>query len=565
MAGAIGPTNVTLSLSPKVEDPAYRAMTFRQIAEAYRQQIAGLVEGGADVLLIETIFDTLNAKAAIWAARRLAADTGVRHATHGLRHDHRSLGPHAVGSDGRRVLAVGAPRRPAHDRPELRRSAAPTCGPYIQELSGLADALVCAYPNAGLPNALGCYDETPDQTAAILGDFARSGFVNIVGGCCGTTPDHIAAIVGAVAGVAPRRPVERRRSLHLSGLEPFELTDDIPFVNVGERTNVTGSAKFRRLIKNGEFAEALDVARDQVENGAQIIDVNMDEGLLDSREAMVTFLHLIAAEPDIARVPVMIDSSKFDIIEAGLECVQGKPVVNSISMKEGVEPFLRQARVCRDHGAAVIVMAFDENGQADTADRKVEICARAFDLLTAELDFPRRGHHLRPEHLRRRHRHRRARPLRARLHRGHRPSCASGSPRRTCRVACRTCRSRSAATNVSARRCTRCSCSTRSSSGMRMGIVNAGQLAVYEQIEPELRELCEDVVLARRPDAAERLLQSATDYVGEGAAARERVGHRVARLGRRQAPRARSGERHHRVHRARRRGGARCARSRRCR
>ncbi|MEZ5247915.1 MAG: dihydropteroate synthase [Ilumatobacteraceae bacterium] len=260
--------------------------------------------------------------------------------------------------------------------------------PYVDELSSLADTLICVYPNAGLPNALGCYDESPAQTAAIIGEFARAGFVNVVGGCCGTTPAHIAAIADVVNGMPPRRPGERRRLLQLSGLEPFALTDDIPFVNVGERTNVTGSAKFRRLIKNGDVAEALDVARDQVENGAQVIDVNMDEGLLDSREAMTTFLRLIAAEPDIARVPVMIDSSRFDVIEAGLECVQGKAVVNSISLKEGVEPFLAAARVCRDHGAAVIVMAFDERGQADTVERKVSICSRAFELLTTELDFP---------------------------------------------------------------------------------------------------------------------------------------------------------------------------------
>ena len=253
--------------------------------------------------------------------------------------------------------------------------------PYVQELATLADALVCAYPNAGLPNALGCYDETPAQTSAILREFATAGFVNVVGGCCGTTPDHIAAIADAVAGIPPRRPAERRGTLQLSGLEAFELTDDIPFVNVGERTNVTGSAKFRRLITNGDYGEALDVARDQVENGAQVIDVNMDEGLLDSRHAMVTFLNLIAAEPDIARVPVMIDSSKFDVIEAGLECVQGKPVVNSISLKEGEQKFLDQARICRDHGAAVIVMAFDEQGQADSVDRKVAICPRAYQLL----------------------------------------------------------------------------------------------------------------------------------------------------------------------------------------
>ena len=317
VAGAVGPTNVTLSMSPRVEDPGYRTMTFRGVAESYRQQIAGLVEGGVDVLLIETIFDTLNAKAAIWAARRHAAETGIitplmisgtitdrsgrtlsGQTTAAFWQSIRHADPVSVGLN----CALGGA--------EMR--------PYIHELATVADTLTCAYPNAGLPNALGCYDETPDQTAAILGEFADAGFVNIVGGCCGTTPGHISAIADAVAGKPPRIPVERRRTLQLSGLEPFTMTDNIPFVNVGERTNVTGSAKFRRLITNGDFAEGLHVARDQVENGAQIIDVNMDEGLLDSKQAMITFLNLIAGEPDIARVPVMIDSSKFAVIEAGL-------------------------------------------------------------------------------------------------------------------------------------------------------------------------------------------------------------------------------------------------------
>jgi 5-methyltetrahydrofolate--homocysteine methyltransferase len=395
--------------------------------------------------------------------------------------------------------------------------------PYIAELSGLTDTLVCAYPNAGLPNALGCYDETPEQTASILGEFARAGFVNVVGGCCGTTPEHIAAIAAATAGVSPRRPVERRRVLQLSGLEPFTLTDDIAFVNVGERTNVTGSAKFRRLIKDGQFGEALDIARDQVENGAQVIDVNMDEGLLDSRQAMVTFLNLIAAEPDIARVPVMIDSSKFDIIEAGLECVQGKPVVNSISMKEGVEPFLAAARICRDHGAAVIVMAFDEHGQADTAERKVEICTRAFELLTTQLDFPPEDIIFDPnifavatgiaEHDRYGLDFIEAT---AELRRRFPTSNVSGGVSNLSFAFRGNDRVREAMHSVFLFHAI--------TAGMRMGIVNAGQLAVYEAIDAELRELCEDVVLARRPDAAERLLTAATEYVGEGGIQRERIG-----------------------------------------
>jgi 5-methyltetrahydrofolate--homocysteine methyltransferase len=522
VAGAIGPTNVTLSLSPKVEDPGYRVKTFREMAEAYRQQIAGLVDGGVDVLLIETIFDTLNAKAAIWAARRHAADTGsaIPLMVSGTITDRsgRTLSGQTVGAFWQSVrhadpLTIGL--NCALGGAEMR--------PYVQELASLADTLVCAYPNAGLPNALGCYDETPDQTSATLREFATAGLVNVVGGCCGTTPDHIAAIADAVAGLPPRRPAAPRRTLHLSGLEPFEFTDDIPFVNVGERTNVTGSAKFRRLVTNGEYAEALDVARDQVENGAQVIDVNMDEGLLDSRHAMVTFLNLIAAEPDIARVPVMIDSSKFDVIEAGLECVQGKPVVNSISLKEGEEKFLAQARVCRDHGAAVIVMAFDEQGQADSVERKVAICARAYGLLVDELDFPPYDIIFDPnifavatgiaEHdrygldfieataaLRERY-----------------PDCnVSGGVSNLSFAFRGNDRVREAMHSVFLYHAI--------ARGMRMGIVNAGQLAVYEQIEPELRDLCEDVVLARRPDAAERLLEAATGYTGQGESAQERAG-----------------------------------------
>jgi 5-methyltetrahydrofolate--homocysteine methyltransferase len=522
VAGAVGPTNVTLSLSPKVEDPSFRAMTFRQVADAYGQQIAALVEGGVDLLLVETIFDTLNAKAAIWAARRHAASTGIvtplmisgtitdrsgrtlsGQTVDAFWHSIRHADPITVGLN----CALGGA--------EMR--------PHIHELAELANTLVCAYPNAGLPNALGCYDETPDQTAAILGEFAEAGLVNVVGGCCGTTPAHIAAIADAVAGRQPRRPVERRRLLQLSGLEPFTMSDDIAFVNVGERTNVTGSAKFRRLIKNAEFAEALDVARDQVENGAQIIDINMDEGLLDSVDAITTFLKLIAGEPDIARVPVMIDSSKFAVIEAGLECVQGKPVVNSISLKEGVEPFLAQARVCRDHGAAVIVMAFDEQGQADSARRKVEICERAYHLLRDELDYP-------PEDIifdvnifavatgiAEHDRYgldfiEATRELRTRYPESH----VSGGVSNLSFAFRGNDHVREAMHSVFLFHAI--------ANGMRMGIVNAGQLAVYEQIEPKLRELCEDVVLARRPDAAERLLNAATEYARAGGEVREKVG-----------------------------------------
>ncbi|MGZ4739330.1 MAG: methionine synthase, partial [Ilumatobacteraceae bacterium] len=521
-AGAIGPTNVTLSLSPRVEDPGFRTMTFRQLAESYGHQIAGLVEGGVDVLLIETIFDTLNAKAAIWAARRHAATTGIVTPLmiSGTITDRsgRTLSgqmPEAFWQSIRHSDPLSVGLNCALGGAEMR--------PYIHELSAISDTLICAYPNAGLPNALGCYDETPDRTATILGEFADAGLVNIVGGCCGTTPSHISAIADAVAGKRPRVPAVRRRALQLSGLEPFTLTDDIPFVNVGERTNVTGSAKFRRLITNGDYAEALDVARDQVENGAQIIDVNMDEGLLDSKQAMVTFLNLIAAEPDIARVPVMIDSSKFGVIEAGLECVQGKAVVNSISMKEGVEQFLAQARVCRDHGAAVIVMAFDEHGQADTLARKVDICSRAFELLTTELDFPPDDIIFDPnifavatgiaEH------DRYALDFieaTAELRRRFPSSNVSGGVSNLSFAFRGNDHVREAMHSVFLFHAL--------ARGMRLGIVKAGQLAVYQQIDDELRELCEDVVLARRTDAAERLLESATRYQSNGADPVERAG-----------------------------------------
>ncbi|MEO6652608.1 MAG: methionine synthase [Ilumatobacteraceae bacterium] len=522
VVGALGPTNVTLSLSPRVEDPAYRAITFRELAQAYREQIAGLVAGGVDALLIETVFDTLNAKAAIWAARRHSVDSGriTPLMISGTITDRsgRTLSGQTVGAFWQSVrhaapLSVGL--NCALGGAEMR--------PYVQELAGLADTLVCAYPNAGLPNALGEYDETPDQTAAIIGEFAEAGFVNIVGGCCGTTPAHISAIVDAVAGRRPRRVEPRTPRLQLSGLEAFTLTEDMPFVNVGERTNVTGSAKFRRLITDGEFGEALDVARQQVENGAQIIDVNMDEGLLDSKQAMVTFLNLIATEPDIARVPVMIDSSKFDVIEAGLECVQGKAIVNSISMKEGVDAFIAQARVCRDHGAAVIVMAFDENGQADTAERKVEICARAFELLRTEIDFPADDMIFDPNIF--------AIATGIAEHDRYGLDFIEATARLTERFPTSNISGGVSNLSFAFRGNERVREAMHSvflfhaiTNGMRLGIVNAGQLAVYEQIEPELRELCEDVVLARRPDAAERLLDAATAYVGEGGETRERVG-----------------------------------------
>ena len=387
VAGALGPTNRTASLSPDVNNPAFRNVTFDELKEAYKEAAKGLVDGGVDLLLIETIFDTLNAKAAIFAIKEYLeqenldipimisgtiTDASGRtlsgQVTEAFWNSVRHAAPISVGLN----CALGSS--------ELRQ--------YIEEISGIADTHVSAYPNAGLPNEFGEYDETPEHMAAEIGEWAENGWLNIVGGCCGTTPEHIKAIADAVSGNPPREVPEIPRKLRLSGLEATNIGPDSLFVNVGERTNVTGSRRFKDLILSGDYETALEVAQQQVENGAQMIDVNMDEGMLEGEEAMVNFLNLVASEPDISRVPVMIDSSKWSIIEAGLKCVQGKPIVNSISMKEGEEEFVRQARLLKKYGAAVIVMAFDEEGQADTKERKVEICARAYRILTERVGFP---------------------------------------------------------------------------------------------------------------------------------------------------------------------------------
>ncbi|MEL0150803.1 MAG: homocysteine S-methyltransferase family protein, partial [Rhodobiaceae bacterium] len=387
VAGAIGPTKRTSSISPDVNDPGMRNVTYDELREAYAEAIKGLIEGGADIILVETIFDTLNAKAAVHAVLDMFEETGITlplmisgtitdksgrtlsgQTTEAFWNSLRHTKPFAVGLN----CALGAE--------EMR--------PYVAEFSRIADTNICIYPNAGLPNEFGEYDQMAEEMAEIVGGFAADGLINILGGCCGTTPDHIRAMASAAAQNTPRPIPQTARHMRLSGLEPFTKTDDIPFINVGERTNVTGSAKFRKLITEGDFDTALDIARQQVENGAQIIDINMDEGMLDSEAAMVRFLNLAATEPDIAKVPVMIDSSKWEIIEAGLKCVQGKPVVNSISLKEGEAPFLEQARACLRYGAAVIVMAFDEDGQADTAERKFEICQRSYKILTEQVGFP---------------------------------------------------------------------------------------------------------------------------------------------------------------------------------
>jgi 5-methyltetrahydrofolate--homocysteine methyltransferase len=515
VAGAVGPTNMTLSLSPKVEDPGYRAITFGALADAYQEQIEALLRGGVDAILIETIFDTLNAKAAIVASHRAMNAHG------------RQLPLMISGTITDRSGRTLSGQTPAAFWQSIRHARPLTVGlncalgaeemrPHLLELATTADTLVCAYPNAGLPNELGGYDETPAETAAFVGEFAEAGLVNVVGGCCGTTPAHIEAIAEAVEGKAPRVVPERTPRLELSGLEPFALTDDIPFVNVGERTNITGSARFRRLIKDNEYGEALAVALQQVENGAQIIDVNMDDGLIDGVQAMTTFLNLIASEPDIARVPIMIDSSKFEVIEAGLQCVQGKPIVNSISMKEGEEAFLAQARTCLDYGAAVIVMAFDEVGQADTVERKVDIARRAYHLLVDEVGFPPEDIIIDPNIF--------AVATGIEEHNRYGLDFIEATKQITDELPY---------VNISGG-VSNLSFSFRGNepvreamhsvfllkaveAGMRMGIVNAGQLAVYDQIDPELRELCEDVVLARRPDATERLLDAAARFAGDGA------------------------------------------------
>jgi len=389
VAGVIGPTNRTASLSPQVEDPGFRNITFADLDESYYEACDALMEGGVDFILIETIFDTLNAKAAIFAVNRVFDDRGIRLpiAISGTITDAsgRTLSGQTLEAFWNSVrhakplfIGLNCALGPA----QLRE--------HVQELSGIADTYVSVHPNAGLPNAFGGYDESPEQMAEEISDWVRGGYINMIGGCCGTTPAHIEAFAKIVEHESPRKLPQLSGACRLSGLEPFNINDQSLFVNVGERTNVTGSARFLRLIKEEKYEEALSVARQQVDDGAQIVDVNMDEGLLDSTAVMQRFLHLVASEPDISRVPVMIDSSKWDVIEAGLHCLQGKCVINSISLKEGEEEFLRQAGLAQRYGAAIVIMAFDEDGQADTIERKVSICQRAYDLLIAKLNFDAR-------------------------------------------------------------------------------------------------------------------------------------------------------------------------------
>ena len=514
VAGALGPTNRTASISPDVANPGFRAITFDQLRKAYGEQVRGLLTGGADLLLIETIFDTLNAKAAIYAIAEQCEERGVDvpvmiSGTITDRSGRLLSGqtPEAFWNAVRHASPISVGLNCALGAEQLRA--------HIADLARVSDTLICAYPNAGLPNEFGHYHESPEDMAKHLGEFADTGLVNIVGGCCGTTPDHISAIAEAVRGKAPRPIPETLPMLRLSGLEPFTLTPQIPFVNVGERTNVTGSAKFRKLVTAGDYAAALAIARDQVENGAQIIDVNMDEGLLDSAEAMKTFLNLIAAEPDIARVPVMVDSSKFSVIETGLKCIQGKPVVNSISLKEGEAEFVKHAKKVLRYGAAVVVMAFDEQGQADTIERKVSICKRAYDILVNKVGFPPQDIIFDPNIF--------AVATGIEEHNGYGAAFIEGA--RQIRASCPCSHVSGGVSNLSF--AFRGNEKVREAmhsvflyhaigAGMDMGIVNAGQMAVYDDLEPELREACEDVVLNKRPDASERLLTIAQKFHGAG-------------------------------------------------
>ncbi|WP_151447877.1 methionine synthase [Lacisediminimonas profundi] len=516
VAGALGPTPKTASISPDVNDPAARNVTFDQLATAYLEQTRGLVDGGADVLLVETIFDTLNCKAALFALETYFEETGTRLPV--------MISGTVTDASGRILSGQTVPafwNSVRHARPLTVglncALGAALMRPYAEELSNIADTFVCIYPNAGLPNPMSDtgFDETPDVTSSLLKDFAESGFVNIAGGCCGTTPAHIKAIAQTVGGIAPRKLPDVPCALRLSGLEPFTVDESSLFVNVGERTNVTGSKAFARMILNEQYDEALSVARQQVENGAQIIDVNMDEAMLDSVAAMTRFMNLIASEPDIARVPVMIDSSKWSVIEAGLKCVQGKSVVNSISMKEGEEEFLRQASLCRRYGAAVIVMAFDEKGQADTFARKTEICERAYRLLVDRVGFPPEDIIFDPNIF--------AIATGIEEHNNYAVDFINAT--RWIRENLPYAKVSGGVSNVSfsfrgndpAREAIHTVFLYHAiKAGMTMGIVNAGMVGVYDDLDPELRERVEDVVLNRREDATERMIEIASSLKAGG-------------------------------------------------
>jgi 5-methyltetrahydrofolate--homocysteine methyltransferase len=514
VTGVLGPTNRTASISPDVNNPGFRNVNFDQLVEAYLEAIRGLVDGGSDLLLVETVFDTLNAKAAVFAIEQYFEQHDV--------HLPVMISGTITDASGRTLSGQTAEafwNSLSHVQPlsiglncalgaeQLRQ--------YVEELSNISTSYVSAHPNAGLPNEFGEYDESPEAMAIHIKEWAEAGFLNIIGGCCGTTPAHIKAIAEAVEGVKPRQRIENKHYCRLSGLEPLTITPDSLFVNIGERTNVTGSLRFAKLIKEGDYDTALEVARQQVENGAQIIDINMDEGMLDSQDAMVTFLNLVAAEPDISRVPIMIDSSKWEIIEAGLKCIQGKGIVNSISLKEGEEKFIEQAKLVRRYGAAVIVMAFDEDGQADTRERKREICTRSYEILTEKVHFPAEDIIFDPNIF--------AVATGIDEHNNYAVDFIEAT--RDIKQSLPHAMISGGVSNVSF--------SFRGNNpvreaihavflyhtikaGMDMGIVNAGQLAIYDDLPEELRERVEDVILNRRNDATDRLLEIADKYKGDG-------------------------------------------------
>ena len=513
VAGAIGPTNKTASLSPDVNNPGFRGVSFDELKEAYYEQAKGLMDGGCDALIVETIFDTLNAKAALFAIEELFEEVGDRLPVmiSGTITDAsgRTLSGQTVGAFWASInhiplLSVGL--NCALGATEMR--------PYLQELSDLADCYISAYPNAGLPNEFGEYDQGASEMQQYIKEFASSGFVNIVGGCCGTTPDHIQAMAEAVKGIIPRKLTTKSHFTTLSGLEPLVIRPETNFVNVGERTNVTGSKQFARLIREKNYTEALKVAQQQVEGGAQIIDINMDEGLLDSEQAMVEFLNLVMSEPDIAKLPIMIDSSKFSVIEAGLKCVQGKCIVNSISLKEGEESFLKQAKLVRRYGAAAVVMAFDEVGQADTVERKVSICKRAYDLLIQKVGFIPEDIIFDPNIF--------AVATGIEEHNDYAIHFIEAT--RQIKKLCPGAKVSGGVSNISfsfrGNEVVREAMHTAFlyhavRAGMDMGIVNAGMMDIYSNIEPDLLEKVEDVLFNRRADATERLTDLAVSLRGD--------------------------------------------------
>src|SRR5881296_3019466 len=521
VAGAMGPTNRTASMSPDVNNPAFRAVTYDQLVAAYTEQVRGLIDGGVDLLLAETVFDTLNCKAALFAIDQYFEKQGrrvpVMVSVTITDRSGRTLSGQTVEAFWNSIshlplLSVGI--NCALGAKQMR--------PYIEELSQIAPVFISCYPNAGLPNAFGGFDETPEIMSADLGEFAASGWLNIVGGCCGTTPVHIKALAEAVRELTPHRRTTSEPYTRFSGLEPLTIRPETNFVNIGERTNVTGSPAFAKLVLSGDYEGALAVARQQVDGGAQIIDVNMDEAMLDSKEAMSTFLRLIASEPDIARVPIMIDSSKWEVIEAGLKCVQGKGIVNSISLKEGEEKFLAQARLVRRYGAAVIVMAFDERGQADTLERKIEVCTRAYKILTEQIGFPPQEIIFDPNIL----------TVGTGIEEHNNYAVNFIEATRWIKQNLPLAKVSGGVSNISfsfrgnnpVREAMHSAFLYHAiKAGMDMGIVNAGMLEVYEEIEPELKELVEDVLLNRRPDATERLVAYGERLKASGAVADQKA------------------------------------------